>query len=143
MKRIVCLFAATATLAAAAKSFEDSPLFVKRVDPYSGVVSYLLKPKIHSFSQQSIYFTNKSVTDDGRFLLFSASDNPQDRKKRVTVVDLEKASSRFHDRLVQQERHHSYMKDATFVGASRRPARAGQTARIGGRSRCPVGRGSN
>ena len=27
--------------------------------------------------------------------------------------------------------------------ASRRPARDGQTARIGGRSRCPVGRGSN
>ena len=90
MKRIVCLFAATAALAAAAKSFEDSPLFVKRVDPYSGVVSYILKPKAHAFSQQSIYFTNKSVTDDGRFLLFSASDNPQDRKKRATVVDLEK-----------------------------------------------------
>ncbi len=90
MKRIVCLLAATAALAAAAKSFEDSPLFVKRVDPYSGVVSYILKPKAHAFSQQSIYFTNKSVTDDGRFLLFSASNGPEDKAKRVTVVDLEK-----------------------------------------------------
>ena len=89
MRRIICMLAATAALAAAAKSFEDSPLFVKRIDPYSGVVSYILKPKAHAFSQQSIYFTNKSVTDDGRFLLFSAMDNPQDRKKRVTVVDLE------------------------------------------------------
>ena len=63
---------------------------MKRVDPYSGVVSYLLKPKIHSFSQQNIYFTNKSVTDDGRFLLFAAADNTQDRTNRVTVVELVK-----------------------------------------------------
>ena len=75
---------------ALAAGFEDSPLFTQRVDPYSGVVSYILKPKAYAFSQQSIYFTNKSVTDDGRFLLFKAWDSPTARTNRLVAVDIEK-----------------------------------------------------
>jgi len=54
---------------------EDSKLFVKHVDRSSGVVSYLLKPGLFAENQQSIYFTAKSMTDDGRFLVFWISDN--------------------------------------------------------------------
>ncbi len=90
MKRTIGLLSLAVAAVAAAATFENSPIFVKRTDPYSGVESYILKPKAYAFSQQSIYFTNKSVTDDGRFLLFSASNGPEDKAKRVTVVDLEK-----------------------------------------------------
>ena len=85
---------ALAALDGAAKGFEDSPLFVKRVDPYSGAVSYLLKPKAYAFSQQSIYFTNRSVTDDGRFLLFTAWDSPVAKTNRLVAADVEKGTFR-------------------------------------------------
>ena len=86
------LVAANVLAAVQAARFEDSPLFVKRVDPYSDVVSYILKPKAYAFSQQSIYFTNKSVTDDGRFLLFKAWDSPTAKTNRLVAVDIEKGT---------------------------------------------------
>ena len=52
---------------------ETSPLFVRHVDDGSGVVSYVLRPGLVDHNQQSMYFTHKSMTDDGRFLVFWAA----------------------------------------------------------------------
>ena len=54
---------------------EESPLFVPHVDPWSRVTSYVLKPGLAGECHQSMYFTQKSLTDDGRFLVFKSSDN--------------------------------------------------------------------
>ena len=71
----VSAFAVLITANADVKSPETSRLFVKEVDPETDVVSYLLKPGLTEFHQQSFYFTAKSMTEDGRFLLFySARD---------------------------------------------------------------------
>ncbi|MGN0846559.1 MAG: DUF4861 family protein [Kiritimatiellia bacterium] len=51
-----------------------SKLFEKRVDPVSGVVSYALSGGVER-NVQSIYFTAKSMTADGRFLLVDVSRN--------------------------------------------------------------------
>ena len=77
---------------------ERSPLFVKQTDPSSGVVSYLLKPGTFAFSQQSTYFTHRSLTDDGRFLLFYASgpeaaDKAKDGDKQLWILDVEKGTA--------------------------------------------------
>ena len=71
-------------IAAGMKTPATSRLFDKVADPETGVVSYILKPGIHSFNQQSLYFTAKSMTDDGRFLVFWASGDefPPERKGR-------------------------------------------------------------
>ena len=75
---------------------ETSPLFVRHEDPETGVVSWLLKPKSFAWNQQSIYFTAKSMTDDGRFLVFDYADDefkkgakgkPAPAHKRKAVVD--------------------------------------------------------
>ena len=50
---------------------ETSSLFKRHVDRASGVVSYVLEPGRFGHNQQSIYFTAKSMTDDGRFLIFN------------------------------------------------------------------------
>lgn len=55
-----------------AATIENSPLFEKRIDRSSGVVSYILKPGRFAFSQQSLYFISISMTDDARFILFHA-----------------------------------------------------------------------
>ena len=72
------------------KTPETSSLFVRYEDPESHVVSYLLRPKSFAWNQQSIYFTTKSMTDDGRFLVFDYADD-EFRGKRVqkhkAVVD--------------------------------------------------------
>ena len=62
-------------LAATASTPETSPLFKRHVDRSSGVVSYVLEPGRFAHNQQSIYFTAKSMTDDGRFLVFDVSDD--------------------------------------------------------------------
>lgn len=62
-------------LAAGMKTPETSSLFVKYVDPESKVVSYILKPGLVGENQQSLYFTAKSMTNDGRFLVFDISCN--------------------------------------------------------------------
>lgn len=53
---------------------ENSRLFVPYDDPVSKVRSYLLRPGLLGHNQQSLYFTAKSMTDDGRFLVFDVSD---------------------------------------------------------------------
>ncbi len=75
-------------MAAGMKTPATSKLFVKFVDPVSGVVSYILKPGSVAFNQQTTYFTAKSMTDDGRFLVFSACDDefpPERHGRRVSV----------------------------------------------------------
>ena len=49
---------------------EQSKLFEPFTDPESGVVSYVLKYGAPDDNRQSIYFTSKSMTNDGRFLVF-------------------------------------------------------------------------
>ncbi len=51
-----------------------SKLFERRIDPESGVVSYALSGGVAT-NVQSIYFTAKSMTADGRFLLVDVSRN--------------------------------------------------------------------
>lgn len=48
-----------------------SKLFERRVDPVSGVVSYALCHGKPTDNRQSLYFIVKSMTDDGRFLVFN------------------------------------------------------------------------
>ena len=69
----LCL-ASFMALADVLKTPETSRLFVRHVDPASGVESWLLKPGVFSFHQQGCYFTQKSMSDDGRFLFFWALD---------------------------------------------------------------------
>lgn len=52
------------------KTPEQSKLFEPFVDPESGVVSYVLQYGAPTDNRQSIYFTSKSMTNDGRFLVF-------------------------------------------------------------------------
>lgn len=66
---------AHAASGAAMRSPETSSLFRRHVDGGSGVVSYVLEPGRLAHNQQSVYFTAKSMTDDGRFLLFDVSDD--------------------------------------------------------------------
>ena len=75
-----------ANIAAGMKTPATSKLFVKFADPKTGVISYLVKPGSIAFNQQSLYFTAKSMTDDGRFLVFSVCNDefpPEKHGKRV------------------------------------------------------------
>ncbi|MDO5320304.1 MAG: hypothetical protein Q4G65_16880, partial [bacterium] len=79
------LFAVTpyeANLAAGMKTPETSKMFVKYVDPLSGLTSYLLKPGLIDENQQSIYFTSKCMTEDGRFLVLDISKNERTPKEK-------------------------------------------------------------
>ena len=78
------------------KTPETSRLFERKEDPLTGVTSFWLKSGLVDFHQQSLYFTAKSMTDDGRFLVFDACPDPfrKDRKghedtetRRKYVVD--------------------------------------------------------
>lgn len=53
------------------KTPATSKLFETRVDPESGVVSYALVYGEPDDNRQSLYFITKSMTENGRFLLFS------------------------------------------------------------------------
>lgn len=53
----------------------QSPLFQKWTDPVSGVTSYLLEPSAAPF-QQSFYYVNPSLTDDGRYYWFYCAFPP-------------------------------------------------------------------
>ena len=57
------------------KTPETSKLFVEYVDPTSGVVSYLLRPGLIEDSHRQLYFTSKSMTEDGRFLVVNCACN--------------------------------------------------------------------
>ena len=86
---------AALSVAGEMKTPETSSLFQRYVDPDSEVVSYILKPGLVADNQQSLYFTAKSLTDDGRFLVFSTSANefvkvngkPPSKRKSKAVVD--------------------------------------------------------
>ena len=69
----ITLFAGLALLAVSCcgiKSPENSPLFEKTVDPESGVVSYSLRCGSPDDNNQALHFVTKSMTEDGRFLVF-------------------------------------------------------------------------
>lgn len=88
-------------LRAGMKTPETSKLFVRYTDPLSGVVSYMLKPGLVDENQQSLYFTVKSMTEDGRFIVFEVSKNEYSsfgvrkpakdleyRGRRLAVIDM-------------------------------------------------------
>ena len=67
---------------------ENCGLFRKAVNPNTDIVSYILAPRIAEH-QQGLYFTQKSMTDDGRFLVFHAfAPGATDMRKSVAVADL-------------------------------------------------------
>lgn len=74
------------------KTPETSSLFDRCTDPETGVVSYVLKPGIIDYNQQGFYFVNKSMTDDGRFLLFQTCADWYEGEpalKTYAVIDFE------------------------------------------------------
>ncbi len=96
MKNALWLAACAVGLSLAAKPVEESELFERFVDPVSGVVSYLVKPGLAGYNQQGLYYTQRSMTDDGRFLIFSVAPDENVTGKKVTryqrlaIADLEK-----------------------------------------------------
>lgn len=84
VKPMAEVVSATVLMAAAVCSAapENSSLFGKFRDPVSGVESFVLKPGLLGHNQQSLYFTAKSMTDDGRFLVFDVSDREDPKKDR-------------------------------------------------------------
>ena len=54
---------------------EDHPYFTPFTDPQSGVTSFILTERIAPI-QQAFYFTNYSVTDDGKYMWFYCSFPP-------------------------------------------------------------------
>lgn len=71
----------------ALKTPESSKLFRKFVEPKSGVVSYILDARIAD-NQQSLYFTQKSMTEDGRFIVLDISGGERGNKKSRALIDL-------------------------------------------------------
>ncbi|MDZ7617164.1 MAG: hypothetical protein U1E05_09180 [Patescibacteria group bacterium] len=69
------------------KTPETSKHFRKFVEPQSGVGSYILDTRIAE-NQQSLYFTQKSMTEDGRFIVFWVSGGPRGNSRSVALVDL-------------------------------------------------------
>lgn len=67
---------------------EKSKCFRKYIEPTTKVVSYILDAPRVALHQQSIYFTHKSMTDDGRFLIFHGSDEKMKTARRLYVLDL-------------------------------------------------------
>jgi len=93
---VVLAVAVAATLlpvAAMPAPIEENPLFEKVADPVSGVVSYALKYGAPDDNRQSLYFTAKSMTDDGRYLVFwytKGNETKGIEGERLTMVaDLE------------------------------------------------------
>ncbi|HNX33409.1 MAG TPA: hypothetical protein PKM57_02190 [Kiritimatiellia bacterium] len=66
---------------------ETSKLFRKYVEPASGVVSYILETRVAA-NQQSLYFTQKSMTEDGRFIVFDVSGGDRRNQKTFALADL-------------------------------------------------------
>ncbi len=90
MKNLALALAVLGGGQALGAAVESSPLFRRYQDPSSGVVSYLLKQEISGyFNQQSLYFVTKSMTEDGRFLVFNAASADQNRY-RAFAADLER-----------------------------------------------------
>lgn len=71
----------------ALKTPETSRLFRKHVDPQSGIVSCILETRVAE-NQQSLYFTQKSMTEDGRFIVFDVSGGERGNQKYFAMIDL-------------------------------------------------------
>lgn len=56
-------------------SFHDKELFTEWVDPQSGVVSYILTARVAPL-QQTFYYVNSSITNDGRYYWFYCAFPP-------------------------------------------------------------------
>lgn len=67
------------------KTPETSRLFERFTDPQSGVVSYLLKPGLVAWQQQTLYYCIKSMTDDGRFLVFDVYDGKDEVRDKEAL----------------------------------------------------------
>ena len=81
-----------ASLAAEMRTPMTSRFFERHEDPFSHVVSWIMKPGLTAHNQQSLYFTTKSMTDDGRFFLFHASEDESTTRhvhKRLQLIDFE------------------------------------------------------
>ncbi len=68
----------------------ESPLFTAWTDPVSGITSYLLRERVAPV-MQSFYFTNSSLSDDGRWLWFYCAFPPggsSDSGRTLGVADL-------------------------------------------------------
>ncbi len=76
-------------VASGMKTPETSKHFRKYTDSVSGAVSYILETRIAE-NQQSFYFTHNSMTDDGRFLLFSQSGGKFREAHILGMVDFMK-----------------------------------------------------
>ena len=77
-------------IAAGMRTPETSTFFIAHTDEVTRVVSFLLKPGLFAHNQQSVYFTAKSMTDDGRFLVFWIADDERrkgGRGKRTAMID--------------------------------------------------------
>ena len=98
MNKAICVLAAALCQIAGAKvkSPAESAFFERFEDPKSGAFSYILKKDVAGFNQQHLYFSTKSMTDDGRFLVISyAADEAghavtNESQKALAVIDLEK-----------------------------------------------------
>lgn len=82
------------------KTPAESRLFRPFVDPGSGVVSYVLQYGAPDDNRQSIYFTTKSMTNDGRFLVFYHTEGNERKPegagpRRLMLADLK--TDRVHD----------------------------------------------
>jgi len=80
--------------AARMKTPETSALFEPYTDPVSGVESRVMKDDVlGKWHHQGVYYTTKSMTDDGRFLIFTVADNEMtptgqvNRAKTFAFVD--------------------------------------------------------
>lgn len=69
-------------------SVEESDCFRKHINSQTQVVSYILDIPDFNKNRQSIYFTHKSMTDDGRFLLFHGSNDRKRSHKKLYVLDI-------------------------------------------------------
>jgi len=78
---LIAVLLALMTAGPTLKTPETSTLFERFADPESGVISYVLKPGLTAWNQQSLYFTQKSMTDDGRFLVYTVADD----ERKVTL----------------------------------------------------------
>ena len=94
---IACLAAGVcAGASSAVKSPAESALFERFTDAKSGAVSYILKKDVAGFNQQHLYFSTKSMTDDGRFIVISYAPDEasctvtNEAQKAFAVIDLER-----------------------------------------------------
>ena len=70
------------------KTPETSKHFVKYTDPDSGIDSWYLKPGTIAMNQQTFYFTNPSMSKDGRYLWFYCMFSMTDSKS-LAVLDFQ------------------------------------------------------